>query len=140
MSKTIDLDLLSVQKESDFEQIPVIEQQRITSSLFCIDKFIYLRTMLYQGIKCQLNGNPGVKDHHLSTRPKDTETVVGIQKGTNGLSSGFSDNLRFVCHLQVWSHRQIIGPRQCIVVLLLLLLLMKIHGFCCCIRIRVFSV
>ena len=92
------------------------------------NKKFSLRTVFDQGIKGQLDGNPGVKDHDLSARPNDTETIVGIQKSTNGLPSCFSDDLRFVCQLQTRSHRQIIGPRQCTVVWLLLLLLMKIHG------------
>ena len=69
-----------------------------------------------------------VKYNNFPACPYDTETIVRIEKGTNGLSSSFSDYFRFICQFQARSYRQIIGPCQSTVMELLLLLLMKIHG------------
>ena len=49
--------------------------------------------MFDQGIERKLDGNSGVKDDNLAARPQDAEAVMRIEKGTNGLTSGFSNNL-----------------------------------------------
>mmetsp|Transcript_5933 Transcript_5933/g.14760 ORF Transcript_5933/g.14760 Transcript_5933/m.14760 type:complete len:280 (+) Transcript_5933:850-1689(+) len=88
-----------------------------------------LHIVFDQGIKSELDGNPGVKDNDFTTGTNDAETIVRIEKSADGLPARFSDHFRFVRQLKARPYGKIVGPCQgIVVVLLLLLLLMKIHS------------